>query len=221
MSRDTAMALAPRDVIRLSGSRRGFGRKVVVTSLDRQSETIGVNYLPVIGGGSLLGENSGWTSLSNSAPVKIIGVWKEGALRPGESGNLELHNDDGTVSVRKGSRMATSTRAKKTTTARAKAKSNGGGESKRASADELDKLAARVVALRDDKGKSWGEIEEILEVAPGRLRSLYNRGGGEPTRKKQGSATKKGETSKEGKSAARGGKKTPARRSSRASSEDD
>jgi DNA-directed RNA polymerase specialized sigma24 family protein len=87
----------------------------------------------------------------------------------------------------------------------------------RASSDELDKLAAQVVKLRDVQGKSWGEIEEALDVAPGRLRALYNRGGGEPTRKRQGKAAVA--TDKEGKSASKGRGKsgtTSKRRSAKA-----
>jgi hypothetical protein len=51
----------------------------------------------------------------------------------------------------------------------------------RATEAQLDKDAARVVKMRDTQGKSWGEIAEATDIAPSRLRALYNRGGGSPS----------------------------------------
>jgi hypothetical protein len=100
---------------------------------------------------------------------------------------------------------------KKGTAAKTSAKSNG---STRASEAELDRLAAKVVSLRDDKGLAWGDIEEQLEIAPSRLRALYNRGGGEPTTRAAAKPAAKGAKGKtaasakgKGRAASKRGKK--------------
>lgn len=200
MGRSTANGLLPRDVIRLklTGSRRGFGRKVVVASLERESDTIGVNFLLIRKertGGRYLAE-PGWTSLRNDAPVEVIGVWRDGELRTGAPGTLQNNGE----SPQKGvvTTMATTKRSTGRKPAK-KASSNGGETRTRASADELDRLAAKVVDLRDNKGKSWGDIEEALDVAPGRLRSLYNRGGGEPRERAEATPPKKAASGRAGK----------------------
>lgn len=84
--------------------------------------------------------------------------------------------------------MATATRKKPAKKAGAKKGGAKKGGSTRASNAELDKLAEKVVELRDNQELSWGEIEAKLEVAPSRLRQLYNRGGGKPTRERKGAA---------------------------------
>lgn len=77
-----------------------------------------------------------------------------------------------------------------------KAKKGGGAKKKpaaakkRASNDELDAQAATIVDLRDNQDKSWSEVAEETGIAMGRLRGLYNRGGGEPTRERKGKAKK-------------------------------
>jgi cyanate lyase len=38
------------------------------------------------------------------------------------------------------------------------------------------RLAAKVVKLRDDQGKSWKDIEQATGQNPGQLRRLYNAG---------------------------------------------
>jgi hypothetical protein len=210
MERTLAKQLLPRDVIRLklTGARRGRGRKVVVTlPIERESDTIGVNFFQVRqdrSGQRYLGD-AGWTSLKPSDPVEYIGVWRDGEMRVGAPGWLQTNGE----SPQKGAvpRMATTRAGKKKAAGRkpaAKSGSNGGGT--RASADELDRLGAKVVDLRDNKGKSWGEIEEALDIAPGRLRSLYNRGGGEPRERAAATPPKKAAAS------GRAGKKRSAKR---------
>jgi hypothetical protein len=38
------------------------------------------------------------------------------------------------------------------------------------------RLAAKVVKLRDEQGKSWNDIEKATGQNPGKLRRLYNAG---------------------------------------------
>lgn len=85
----------------------------------------------------------------------------------------------------------------------------------RASEAQLDKDAAKVVKLRDNQNKSWGDIADLTDIAPSRLRALYNRGGGSPsatkapTKKGSAKPAAKGRTGK-AKPAARGrGKRNP------------
>lgn len=203
MGRDVAGSLLPRDVIRLkTGSRRGFGRKVVVAHpIERLSESVSINWFLLRkdrAGDRFLGD-PGWTSFRNDEPVEVIGVWRDGEMRSGAPGWLQINGE----SPQKGvvARMATSSRTKKRGAAKpaAKSKSNGGESRTRASADELDRLAAKVVDLRDNKEKSWSDIEEALDIAPGRLRSLYNRGGGEPRERAAATPPKKAASGRAGK----------------------
>lgn len=41
---------------------------------------------------------------------------------------------------------------------------------------DRNKLAARIVKLRDKDGKAWREIEKATGQNPGQLRRLYNLG---------------------------------------------
>lgn len=172
-----ASALRRGDVVKI-------GKKTAaVTRSARDTATVSVTFLPVIAKGELLGRTEGWSSIRLSESVRHIGTW-EGDVKPGAFGHITIAPDG---AEGEGHRMAAKT-AKKGGAKKSAAKSKSNGGTKRASNEELDKLAARVVDLRDNKGKSWGEIEEALDVNPGRLRSLYNRGGGEPTRERKGSA---------------------------------
>lgn len=89
-------------------------------------------------------------------------------------------------------------------------KAKGSATRTRATEEELDTLAEQVVDMRDNDDMSWGEIEKKLKIAPSRLRQLYNRGGGKPTRERRGTAkaatgaaaksgTAKGKASRKGK----------------------
>lgn len=105
--------------------------------------------------------------------------------------------------------MATKTKkGKKGAKAKSTAKNNG---RTRASNEELDEQAAEVVRLRDEEDLSWAEVEEETGIASSRLRALYNRGGGKPTRERKGAA--KAEEKPKGKSGKKGkkgkGKKRP------------
>lgn len=212
MSVDVSLKIKTADVLRL-GSRVGVGRKVVVVEkdVDTRHRVVTISYLNLIDHGRLLSEAKGWTTYRLEEPVEKLGRW-DGNLWSGSRGKIQynpgLEPGEGEANL-----MATKTKgaaAKKGTAKKGatKAKSNG-GESKRASNEELDALAAQVVDLRDNEEKSWGEIQEELDIEPSRLRSLYNRGGGEPTRKRQGSAKAKAEAKSKGKTK---GKRTKTRK---------
>jgi len=173
-----ASALRRGDVVKIGK------KKAVVSVNERASETASVSFLPVIDKGRLLGGREYWTSLRPDEEVSLIGTW-DGDIKPGHSGYI---NDADGESAEGEGRMATAAKSKKSGAKKSAAKSKTNGGTKRASNEELDTLAAKVVDLRDNKGKSWGEIEETLDINPGRLRSLYNRGGGTPTRERKGSA---------------------------------
>lgn len=222
-ARKTAQALLPRDVFRLPGERNG--KKAVVVSCERHSETIGVNFLIVKEGGRRLGTEEGWTSLRNNDPVNIIGVWADGQLVAGATdGVVQLFNEPGEDQEKGRAKMATRTARKgNTKNANAKAKSATkaatSDRAPRATDAELDKLAARVVNLRDVKNQAWGDIAETLDIAPSRLRALYNRGGGEPTRERKGTA--KAATGAAAKNTKSAGKAAPKRgRGRKAATED-
>jgi hypothetical protein len=84
--------------------------------------------------------------------------------------------------------MAVKPKAKK---GGAKKKASSNGTRTRASNEELDTQAAEVVKLRDEQDLSWAEVAEKTGIAMGRLRGLYNRGGGTPTRERKGAAKAK------------------------------
>lgn len=190
--------LLGRDVIRVSSQRRGLGRKVVVVRCHHETESVGVDFLTLIGGGSQLGETPGWTSMRRGTPVQKMGIWR-GPVEAGARGYWEEINSDGEVVAERGAKVATTkTKGKKGSKSGAKSSAKSNGGEKRASNEELDKLAAKVVTMRDDKEMSWADIEEALDIGPGRLRSLYNRGEGEASGSRKGTA-KKAETKGKGK----------------------
>lgn len=202
MSVDVSKSIKTADVLRL-GSRVGVGRKVVVVEkdLDARNRIMRVEYLNLIDHGQLLSEARGWTTYRLDEQVQRLGRWS-GNLWSGSRGKIQYNPGLGPGEGEANS-MATKTSARKgkaATKGKAanKSKSNG-GERSRATDEELDELAEQVVDLRDNEELSWGEIEEQLEIAPSRLRSLYNRGGGEPTKKRQGSAAAKEKPKAKGK----------------------
>lgn len=208
MSVDVSLKIKKADVLRL-GTRVGVGRKVVVVEkeVDTRNKSVRVEYLNLIDHGRLLSEARGWTTFRTDEQVQKLGAWS-GNLWSGSRGTIQYN--PGLEPGEGEAEMATTkskSKGKSSTKSKAanKSKSNG-GERSRATNEELDELAEQVVDLRDNEGLSWGEIEDQLEVAPSRLRSLYNRGGGEPTRKRQGAAAakEKADTKKAGK---KGGKK--------------
>lgn len=165
-----------KDVFRVKLSKRGLGRKAVVLKSDLQAATVSVSYGTIVGGGVLISEQTGWISLRRGSQVETIGKWS-GRLLPGASGEIMYNNDAAETSQKGSVAMATKPKPKAKASS---SKSKSAERAPRATDAELDRLAARVVSLRDDKGKSWGDIEAELDVAPSRLRALYNRGGGEP-----------------------------------------
>lgn len=196
MSVDVSKSIKSGDVLRL-GTRVGSGRKVVVVEkkVDVRNKTVNVDYVCLIDHGRLLSEAKGWTTFRLDEPVQKLGRWS-GNLWSGSRGKVQYN--PGLEGLGEGEAQVATTKSKsKATKSKAanKSKSNG-GEKSRASNEELDELAEQVVDLRDNEGLSWGEIQEQLDIAPSRLRSLYNRGGGEPTRKRQGAAAKKAEDKK-------------------------
>lgn len=196
MSVDVSLKIKTGTVLRL-GSRVGSGRKVVVVDkkVDTRNKIVRVDYLNIVDHGQLLSEARGWTTYRLDEQVQFLGVWS-GNLWSGSYGKIQYNPGlDGLGEEGEVTQVATKTSARKgkaATKSKAanKSKSNG-GEKKRATDEELDELAEQVVDLRDNEELSWTEIEEQLDIAPSRLRSLYNRGGGEPTRKRQGAAAAK------------------------------
>ena len=81
-----------------------------------------------------------------------------------------------------------SAKGKTTTAAKGKTAAKKPAATSRASNEELDAQATEVVRLRDEEDMSWGEVAEETGIPTGRLRALYNRGGGKPTRQRRGSA---------------------------------
>lgn len=226
MRASKADGLRPSDVIRLSLKRGGLGRRVVVYQKIIESEVTRVLYRRLVkdGTGTRVSDSGeGLTFLSNRILHPIEGVW-EGDLDPGSPGRVVFYDKQRYVPLpdapeipesRKG-RSTVATKSKsgaKKGAAKSKAKSNGG---ERATDAQLDKLSAQVVKLRDVQGKSWSDIEEQLDIAPSRLRQLYNRGGGEASGSRASSGTKKSGGAKGGaksKTAAKGkgkkGKRNP------------
>jgi len=197
----TAAGLICRDVIKVGA------KKVVVLRAKHESDTVAVDWYPLISKGSLLGRVSGWTSLAKSSNVEKLGIWRGTSVSPGASGYVE--SIDGPPGPEGVSNMATKTKkaAKKGGKAAAKKSGSNGGERKRATNEELDEQAAEVVRLRDEEDLSWQEVADKTGIAMGRLRGLYNRGGGEPTRERKGAAKKKAaETAK--KNAKKGSKRS-------------
>lgn len=185
-------------VIRVFNTRRGLGRKAVVTDRRFHLGSWEVMYLLMRRdrSGRLLENTYGTTTYNKAKSVQVEGRWT-GALKQGARGELEEYNQQGEAKV-----ATTKTRSSKSGTRKSGAKKsssaskNGKSESKRASNEELDKQAAQVVKMRDEDEKSWGEIEEALDIAPSRLRALYNRGGGKPTRQRKGAAKKEADAKK-------------------------
>jgi hypothetical protein len=176
----------------MEGSRRGRGRKVVVVSAVNLGASVAVEHIAITGSataGYRLGQGIAVTYLNPHIPVKVEDQWNGEVVR-GRSGSFgkASNNRSPKRAEGEGQMAATKEKGKSKGAKGAKGKAKETPTRERASEAELDKLAARVVTLRDDKGKSWAEIEETLEVAPSRLRALYNRGGGEPTRERKGSA---------------------------------
>lgn len=187
----------------------GRKRNCVVGSVQLNKNSATVRYLPVVGGEKLSSE--GITYLTGQTP-EVKGVWK-GNIYPGAVGYI-IDPQNGEKGEVRQVATATKKRGAKSKSGSASAEKNG---SKRASDEELDELAEQVVELRDEEDKSWSEIEEELGIAPGRLRALYNRGGGEPSRKRQGAAAAKKKADK--KSGSKKGKGT--RRRAAKDDEDD
>lgn len=186
----------PSDVIRISANGKGrTGRRAVVVSREAFDATAKVFYRGLVkssNGEHVSDSVDGFTSLSNLILHAIEGVW-EGELAPGSPGRTVMYNDQAYVSpeprparkrTQKGEpQMATRTAGK----GKAKPAAAKRGAAKKAPATErateaqLDRDSAKVVKMRDTQGKAWGDIAEALDIAPSRLRALYNRGGGTPT----------------------------------------
>ena len=207
MSVEVSQKIKIADVIRL-GNRVGSGRKAVVVKreLDTHNRVVRIDYINIVDHGQLLSEAKGWTTYRVDEQVQKIGSWvgnhwsgSRGKIQnnPGLNGSGEGEvTNVATTKARKG-KAATKSKAAN------KSKSNG-GERTRATDEELDELAEQVVDLRDNEELSWSEIEEQLDIAPSRLRSLYNRGGGEPSKKRQGAAAAKEKPKGKGKSKTKG-----------------
>lgn len=219
--------LKSNDVIRLSGSRRGLGRKVAVKQVEDRGESTVVFNLVITGDGTgtrKLGTAVGVVFLRSALPIDVIGQW-EGDVAPENYGRFHPSNGRDRRFFRKSPMVqedqegeaqvatATKTGKKKGTSAKGKSTAKSNGDRTRATDEELDKLAARVVKLRDVDEKSWSDIEDIMDIGPGRLRQLYNRGGGEPAERGSSSNGKKSSSSSKSKTSAKGKKKSSSRRS--------
>lgn len=207
----------PSDVIRISANGKGrTGRRAVVVSREVFDATTKVFFRGLVksSNGEHISETvEGFTSLSSLILHAIEGVW-EGELAAGSPGRTVMYNDQAFVAseprparkrTQKGeANVPTRTAGKGKTKPAAKkvAKPAANARAERATEAALDRDAAKVVKMRDTQGKAWGDIAEALDIAPSRLRALYNRGGGAPT------ATKGAAKSKpKAKPAARGGAK--------------
>jgi hypothetical protein len=213
------------DVIRVSSTRRGLGRKAIVLKPIPRSETIEISYAVVIKGDedSMISANEGLMYARPEQPVPWLGRW-DGIVTTAASGRIvsdeSTTNGEGHMATAtKGTRKSGSKSGSKAKASNAKAAT----AKTRASNEELDELAAKVVKLRDSDGKSWGDIGDELDIAPGRLRQLYNRGGGKPNRVKAAStkaaengsgktAGKKGSTKSSGSKSARSRRKDPSKK---------
>jgi hypothetical protein len=195
MGQVVAEQVGPSDVVRIGGAR---GKKAVIIHVGKVPAGRGLTFRTLVGGATPIVSDTadGYISLRSGERIVLLGTWR-GKLNPGSKGKIDQSNGEGESPQKGSDRMATRTAAKRGTkkTSGSKSKSTAGSKSQtegktRASDEELDKLAARVVKMRDDQGKSWGEIEEALEINPSRLRALYNRGGGEPTGARAGGGKK-------------------------------
>lgn len=75
--------------------------------------------------------------------------------------------------------MATATRTRKTrSTKTAPAKARAAKATKPTTANDREKLAARVVRMRDRDGMAWTAVGEALGLTGSQLRNLYIRGAG-------------------------------------------
>lgn len=162
-------------------------RPVVVTETERNSrEGVAFFFRRVIGRGKQLRQDESWTTRMTTDQVRVLGRWK-GLLEAGCSGNI-VDKDGKPVETEGEPTMATRTKTAAKKAAKPAAKKAGAAkkasERTRASNEELDALAEQVVDLRDNQGLAWGVIGEQLDVEPSRLRALYNRGGGQPSRKR-------------------------------------
>jgi len=190
-----------------------------------RSETIEISYAVVIKGDedSMISANEGLMYARPEQPVPWLGRW-DGIVTTAASGRIvsdeSTTNGEGQMATAtKGTRKAGSKSGSKAKASNAKAATAKGT---RASNEELDELASKVVKLRDSDGKSWGDIGDELDIAPGRLRQLYNRGGGKPNRVKattkaaeNGSsktAGKKGSTKSSGTKSSRSRRKDPSKK---------
>lgn len=185
-------SLNPGDVIRLKFSTRGLGRKCVVQNKHVESATVSVIY-HFFAQGKLSGDQF-WASLPRAVSVEKLGMW-DGELLPHAEGQITTNGEGqmATRTAKSAPKRGAKTNARKPA---AKAAATNGGN--RRSEAELDKVAAQVVKLRDVKGLSWADIGEQLDESPGTLRSLYNRGGGEPTGARSGSAAAEKPAAKRG-----------------------
>lgn len=206
----------PSDVIRISANGKGrTGRRAVVVSREVFDATAKVLYRGLVksnSGEHISGTVEGFTSLSNLILHPIEGVW-EGELSPGSPGRTAMYNDQAYLPpeprparkrAQKGEpRMATRTAGKgkskpaaKRPAAKRAAATKTTERAERATEAQMDRDSAKIVKMRDQQGKAWGDIAEALDIAPSRLRALYNRGGGAPTAtkgaKSKPAAAKKG-----------------------------
>jgi hypothetical protein len=199
----------PSDVIRISANGKGrAGKRVVVVERENFDPNVKVLWRGIVKNAS--GERisdtvEGFTSLSARVLYPVEGVW-EGELTPGAPGRTVEYNNRAYVTPKplkrqKGETAMAATKSKggRKTTAAKKTAAKKSTAAPRATEAQLDRDAARVVKMRDQQNKSWGDIEEATGIAPSRLRQLYTRGGG------QSSGTR-------GKGAASGGRKTAAKK---------
>lgn len=212
----------PSDVIRISANGKGrTGRRAVVVSREAFDATAKVLYRGIVTSrsGEHISESvEGFTSLSNLILHPIEGVW-EGELAPGSPGRTVMYNDQAYTPpeprparsrTQKGeAKVPTRTAGKGKAKPAAKSAAKRKPAAKQAPAPkateaQLDRDAAKVVKMRDQQGKAWGDIAEALDIAPSRLRALYNRGGGAPSAT-PGKTT--GKAKPKAKPAARGGAK--------------
>lgn len=208
----------PSDVIRISANGKGTkGRRGVVVTREGFDATTKVLFRGIVksSSGEHISESvEGFTSLSNRILHPIEGVW-EGQLSPGSPGRTVEYNDQAYVAPEpRPAKMRSQKGEAKMPTKPKRAAKKAPVRAERASEAQLDKDAAKVVKLRDNQNKSWGDIADLTDIAPSRLRALYNRGGGSPSAtkapaKKAAKPAAKGRTGK-AKPAARGrGKRNP------------
>lgn len=209
-------SLRPSDVIRVSAKSGQSGRRVVVVSREVFDASVKVLYRGLVKGPSwehISDTSEGFTSLSNRTLHPVEGVW-EGELTPGAPGRtMEYNNRAYQAPKLKGEAKVPTAKKKAPARGRAAAK-KAAPRADRATEAQLDKQSAQVVKMRDTQNKAWGDIADALDIAPSRLRALYNRGGGAPTATRGKGATAKkstgGKTAAKGKTAARGrGKRSP------------